>query len=100
MQHLSRHATEVAELQEEVTRGRAATIMVESLAARAEEMAYEMVVLLDATRGEANEVAQRVFTLEGELGATRQACSVTKEKLPSLASQAATANRRRVGVEE
>jgi hypothetical protein len=93
VQHLSQDATEVAELPEEVTRGWATAIMVESLVARVEEMAHERVVLLDAARREANEVAQRVFTLEGELGATRRARSAAKEKLPSLASQAAAANR-------
>jgi dihydroorotase-like cyclic amidohydrolase len=74
--------------------------MVECRAARAEEMAHERAVLLAIACEEANEVAQRVFTLEGKLGAARQACGAAEEKLLSLAAQAVAADRRRVGVEE
>jgi hypothetical protein len=63
----------VAELQAEVTQARAATIMAECRATRAERMAHERVFLLATVRGEVEKAAQRVSTLEGELVATRRA---------------------------
>jgi hypothetical protein len=74
--------------------------IVETHAARAEEMAHERVVLLATAHGESNKVARRVSVLEGELRAAHQAWGATEVKLPTLADKAATTYRRRVGVEE
>jgi hypothetical protein len=57
--------------------------MSETRAARAEEMAHERVVLLATAPREVDEVARRVFILEGELGAAHQAWRVAEEKLPN-----------------
>jgi hypothetical protein len=46
--------------------------------------------------GEVKEVTRRVSFLEGELVAARRARDATEEKLPSLAVNAAAANRRQV----
>jgi hypothetical protein len=70
----------VAELQEEVTQARAAIVMAETRAARAERMAQERAVLLATSRGEADEVAQRASALEGELVVAHQARETTKVK--------------------
>jgi hypothetical protein len=51
--------------------------MVGTHAAQAERMAQERAILLVTTHGEANEVAQRVFILEGELMAARRARDAT-----------------------
>jgi hypothetical protein len=85
MQRLAWDATEVAELQEEVTRARVATVMAEARATQAEKMAQESFVLLATAHGEADMVAWRVSVLEGELMATRWAWDAAKEKLPNLA---------------
>jgi hypothetical protein len=61
----------VAELQEEVTRVWAVAIMSKTRAARAERMAQERVILLATTRVEADESAERVSALEGDLMNTR-----------------------------
>jgi hypothetical protein len=47
----------VAELREEVTRARAAAIMVGTRAAQAEKMAQERAIMLATTDGEADEAA-------------------------------------------
>jgi hypothetical protein len=62
VQHLVRDVTEVVELREEVTRARAIAIMV---------------VLLATAHEEADKVAWRVFALECELRAVRQARGAT-----------------------
>jgi hypothetical protein len=90
----------VVELWDEVTRVRAAAVMVETRAAQAEEMAHERAILPAPTHGEANKAARRVFALEGELGTTCWARGVAEEKLPSLAAQVAAADQRLVGAEE
>jgi hypothetical protein len=90
----------VAELREEVTRVRAAGIMAETCAARAEKMAQETAVLLATVHDEADEMAQRVCALEGELVVTRQAQGMAEGKILSLSSQAATAEWRRAVAEE
>jgi hypothetical protein len=72
---------------------RAATVMVRSHAAQVERMAHERVVLLPTARGEANEVAQRVSSLESELVAARRAQDVVEEKIPSLAAKTVAAKR-------
>jgi hypothetical protein len=61
----------VVEPQEEVTWVQVATVMAEIHAARAERMAQERAILLATPRGEVDEAAQRVSTLEGELVARR-----------------------------
>jgi hypothetical protein len=46
-------------------------------------MAHERVVLLATALREVDEVARRVFILEGELGAAHQAWRAAEEKLPN-----------------
>jgi hypothetical protein len=62
--HLAQDAIEAAELQEEVTRVWAVTIMAEARAARVESMAKEKVILLASTHRKADETAWRVSFLE------------------------------------
>jgi hypothetical protein len=57
----------VAELRSEVTQAQATVVMVKTRATHAEMMAQERVILLATACGEADEAAQRVFALEGEL---------------------------------
>jgi hypothetical protein len=90
----------VAELWEEVTRARAAAVMAETCATRAEKMAQEGVVLLAIVCSEADEAAQRVFVLEGELMAACQAQDVAEGKFLSLSAQVAVAEWQRVAAEE
>jgi hypothetical protein len=89
VQHLAQDGTEVAKLQEEVTRTHVVAIMVEACAAQAERMAQERAVLLATAHGEADKVARMVSFLEGELVATRQSQDVAEEKLPSMADKVA-----------
>jgi hypothetical protein len=63
-------------------------------------MAQEKAVLLATTHGEADEVAQRVFILEGELVAMRWAQHVIEEKLLGLAARVATTNPQWEAIEE
>jgi hypothetical protein len=81
----------MAELREEVTWARTAAIMAGAYAAQVKRMAQERIVLLATTHGEADEVAQKVSALEGELVAVRQAQDTSKEKFLSLAGKAAAA---------
>jgi hypothetical protein len=95
MQHLARDATKVIEHLEEVTRARAATIMEEVHTSQAERMA-----LSATTYGDGDELAWRVYFLEGELVAAYRAWDAAKEKLPSLDVNAVVGDRRWVAVEE
>jgi xanthine/CO dehydrogenase XdhC/CoxF family maturation factor len=52
MQHLARDVTEMAELQEEVTRAQAVAVMAEVIATQAESMAREKTVMLVTSHGE------------------------------------------------
>jgi hypothetical protein len=58
MQRLAQDTTEVAELQDKVTRVWVATIMAVALAARAERMAQEKAVEPASAHGEANKAAE------------------------------------------
>jgi hypothetical protein len=84
----------------EVTWAQASAIMAEARATREEKLAQERAVPLAATLGEMNEVAWRASALEGELVAARRARDMAEEKLPSLATKAATIDQQRVAVEE
>jgi hypothetical protein len=53
-----------------VTQAQATVVMVKTRATHAEMMAQERVILLATACGEADEAAQRVFALEGELVAS------------------------------
>jgi hypothetical protein len=81
----------VAKLQEEVTWAWAAPVMAETHAARSERMAQERVILLATARAKADEVAQRVSALEGELVAMHRTRDTAKENFPSLSAKAAAA---------
>jgi hypothetical protein len=67
MMCLAQDTTEVAELQEDVTRMRVAAVMVGARAARAKRLAQERGVWLVTTHGEVDEAAFRVSALEGVL---------------------------------
>jgi uncharacterized protein (DUF111 family) len=100
MQHLAQDVAEVAELPEEVTRARAAAIMVEACTTQVERLAQDRAVLLATTHVEVDEVDQRVSFLEGELVAACPAWEAVEEKLPSLAAKASAVDRRWVAAEE
>jgi hypothetical protein len=57
-----------------------------------EELAHERAILMATSHGEVDEVARRVFALEGELEVAHQDHGATEEKLPSLVTQEAAAN--------
>jgi hypothetical protein len=86
VQYLAQDATKVAELWEEVTRVWVAAIMAETRAARAEKMAQERAVLLATVHSEVDEVAERIFILEGDLVAVRQAQDAAEGKFMSLSA--------------
>jgi BMFP domain-containing protein YqiC len=54
-------------------------------------MAQERVILLATARAKADEVAQRVSALEGELVAMHRTRDTAKENYPSLSAKAAAA---------
>jgi hypothetical protein len=68
---LARDATEVAELQEEVTRLWAAAVMAGTRATWAERVAPEKVVFLASSHIEVDEAVRRVSLLEGKLVAAQ-----------------------------
>jgi hypothetical protein len=68
---LAQDATEVAELQEEVTRLRAAAVMAGTRATWAERVAQERVVFLASSHIEVDEAVRRVSLLEGKLVAAQ-----------------------------
>jgi formylmethanofuran dehydrogenase subunit A len=70
MQCLARDATEVAELQEEVTRAQVATVMARAHAAQVEGMAREKATLLATAHDEVARATQRVSILGDQLVTT------------------------------
>jgi hypothetical protein len=87
VQRLTQDVTDMAELQEEVTRARVTAVMIGTHAAQAERMAQERTVLLATARGEASEAAKRVSALESELVAAHWARDTAKGKIPRLAKK-------------
>jgi ABC-type phosphate transport system ATPase subunit len=71
MQRLALDATEMVELQEEVTRAQVTVVVAGVRATQAERMAQEKAVLLATARGEMDEVAQSASILEDELMVAR-----------------------------
>jgi ABC-type phosphate transport system ATPase subunit len=71
MQRLALDATEMVELQEEVTRAQVTVVVAGVRATQAERMAQEKAVLLATARGEMDEVAQSASILEDELVVAR-----------------------------
>jgi hypothetical protein len=100
IQCLAWDAAEVVELWDEVTRARAAVVMVRARAAQAEGMVREKAVLLATAHDEAAGVTQMVSILGNRLAIMSQAKDVAEEKISSLTSEVATANQRREATEE
>jgi uncharacterized protein HemY len=100
MQCLAWDAAEVVELWDEVTRARAAVVMVRARAAQAEGMVREKAVLLATAHDEAAGVTQMVSILGNRLAIMSQAKDVAEEKISSLTSEVATAIQRREATEE
>jgi hypothetical protein len=94
MQCLAQDATEVVELQEEVTQVQAAAIMVKARATQAEGMAQEKTALLVTAHSEVVEATQRVSILGDKFVATRWARVAAEGKVSSLAAKVAMGEQR------